>query len=65
LRECITHGREKFFIVERFDEKGDRADGHGGGACGQIVSRFSKTRTVIIARSINPSYILAMLKVTG
>jgi hypothetical protein len=33
-----VHGREKFFVVKWFDEKGDRANRHGRGTRSQIVA---------------------------
>ena len=39
LTERIAHRRKKFLVIERLHEKGDRANGHGGRAHGQIFSR--------------------------
>jgi hypothetical protein len=39
LAERITDGRNELFIIERLHEKCDWADGHGGGARGQIFAR--------------------------
>jgi hypothetical protein len=32
LRERVTHRSDEFFVVERFHEKCNRANGHGGRA---------------------------------
>src|SRR6266480_3502412 len=39
LIQRFTHRGDKFFVIERFHEKRDRANGHGGGARGQIFAR--------------------------
>ena len=39
LGERFAHGRKKFFVVKRFDEKGNGADGHCGGPRGQVIAR--------------------------
>jgi hypothetical protein len=39
LSKRVVHSGEKFFVVERFNEKGHRANLHRGRARGQIVAR--------------------------
>jgi hypothetical protein len=39
LIQRVTHRGDEFFVVERFHEKCNRANGHCGGACGQIFAR--------------------------